>query len=383
MKYTKEIFIEKAKKKHGDKYDYSNVEYKHNREPVCIVCPEHGEFWQKPYTHLNGCGCPECAKKNRKKVKSVRKTTEEFINECIKKYHNKYDYSKAIYVNAHTKVCIINNETKEEVFVSPTVFLRNGCGDKRGWVDTKKWIERAKKAHGNKYDYSITIYEHPKKKIKFICPIHGEIEQLPDNHIKYGCRLCSYERAAKKRAKTNTSFIEEARKIHGGKYDYSKVEYINHKTKVCIICPKHGEFWQAPIKHLCGQGCPKCRSSYLEEKIMVFLDDNNINYIPQYKPIFLKNGRGWQSLDFFLPDFNIGIECQGIQHFIKIKYKAFSDFEKIEKLDAIKAKKCKNNGIKIFYFTTEDNIKLAKNSKLYTSNNIYFDIKKLFNNFMK
>ena len=60
--------------------------------------------------------------------------------------------------------------------------------------------------------------------------------------------------------KTKTEiFIEKARKIHGDKYDYSKAEYINAKTKICIICPKHGEFWQTPDSHMNQRrGCPKC-----------------------------------------------------------------------------------------------------------------------------
>lgn len=58
---------------------------------------------------------------------------------------------------------------------------------------------------------------------------------------------------------TTEEFIEKARKVHVDKYDYSKVEYVNNLTKVCIICPKHGEFWQTPNNHLSGKGCPICK----------------------------------------------------------------------------------------------------------------------------
>ena len=57
---TKEEFIEKARQVHGDKYDYSKVEYKNNKTKICIVCPIHGEFWQRPNDHLNGRGCDKC-----------------------------------------------------------------------------------------------------------------------------------------------------------------------------------------------------------------------------------------------------------------------------------------------------------------------------------
>lgn len=53
-------------------------------------------------------------------------------------------------------------------------------------------------------------------------------------------------------------FLDKAYAVHGDKYDYSKVEYINASTKICIICPEHGEFWQTPMAHLRGHGCPKC-----------------------------------------------------------------------------------------------------------------------------
>ena len=54
------------------------------------------------------------------------------------------------------------------------------------------------------------------------------------------------------------AFIERAKAVHGDKYDYSKVEYINMHHKVLIICPVHGLFEQLPQPHLKGQGCPEC-----------------------------------------------------------------------------------------------------------------------------
>ena len=59
------------------------------------------------------------------------------------------------------------------------------------------------------------------------------------------------------------NFIDKSKAIHGDKYDYSKVVYINNRTKVCIICPKHGEFWQSPSNHLIGRGCPLCKNEHL------------------------------------------------------------------------------------------------------------------------
>ena len=99
MRKTTEEFIKEAREIHGDKYDYSKVEYKGYSVKVCIICPEHGEFWQVPNSHLKGCGCPSCSK-----VK--RLTTEEFIKRSKEIHGNRYDYSKTRYINKRTKVTI-------------------------------------------------------------------------------------------------------------------------------------------------------------------------------------------------------------------------------------------------------------------------------------
>ena len=115
---------------------------------------------------------------------------------------------------------------------------------------------------------------------------------------------------------TTEEFIQKARKVHGDQYIYDKVEYINNYTKVCIICPIHGEFWQAPNNHINNnppQGCPKCKSSYLEKEIKKYLLNNNVEFEEQKKFKWL----GKQSLDFYLQQYNVAIECQGKQHFEK------------------------------------------------------------------
>ena len=100
MKDKTEEFIKKAKEVHGDKYDYSKVEYKKAIEKICIICPEHGEFWQIPTNHLKGCGCPSCG--GNKKY-----TLEIFIKKAREVHGDKYDYSKVDYKKASEKVCII------------------------------------------------------------------------------------------------------------------------------------------------------------------------------------------------------------------------------------------------------------------------------------
>lgn len=374
-----ENFIEKAIKVHGDKYDYSKVEYIDYLTPVCIICPKHGEFWQKPNTHLGGSGCQKCGKEERAQSHmKLKYTTEEIIQKAKEKYGDKYDYSEVVYRGARKKITIIFKETGRKYEITPDSLLNKGFNCKRDLgLTTEDWIKKAKHAHGDKYDYSITEYRGSKKKIKYICPKHGVIEQYPDNHLRYGCRFCSYEEYGKLKTLNTEHFINEAKKVHGDKYDYSKSDYKGNHTKVCIICPKHGEFWQTPAKHLSGQGCPECKNSILEEKVSLFLKKKNIEYIPQYSPEFLKNGKGKQKIDFYLPKYKVAIECQGIQHFVSSPYTHKTTLEKNVERDIRKFKKCTENNIKILYYTTKDNIKFGELYDIYNKDNLFDDLEEI------
>lgn len=292
---TLELFIKQAKIIHGDKYDYSKCEYNGAHIKVCIICPIHGEFWQTPANHLKGRKCPKC--KFDKLKKTNLKTLEQFIEEAKQVHGDKYDYSKVVYVNDKTKICIT-------------------------------------------------------------CPKHGEFWQTPNNHIKnHGCPKCSFEKNKDVNRGNLLSFIENAYEIQGDKYDYSKVKYVNNKTKVCIICPKHGEFWQTPHSHLTGAGCPNCQQSRLENKTKIILEKHNIKNIQRCDKTYLP----WldkQHLDFYLPDCGVAIECQGIQHYKEIDYFGGKEkFELTKKLDEIKRNKVKEHNIELVYinynFTNE------------------------------
>ena len=302
---TKE-FIEKAKKVHGERYDYSKVKYVNTMSKVCIICPIHGEFLQTPNKHLSGNNCPKCSHQ------SYLHTTDSFIKEAKKIHGDKYDYSKVNYINSHTKVCII-------------------------------------------------------------CKEHGEFWQLATNHLRgKGCPMCKKNTISNKLKSNKEEFIKKAKKIHGNKYDYSKIEYINNTTKVCIICPKHGEFWQTPNAHLKGKGCKSCRESHLEREIRVVLSDNNIMFLIGKHFDWL----GKQHLDFYLPEYNIAIECQGEQHFIKAnKFNRKKTLNEIISQDVLKNNLCKENNIKLLYYTSPliDSLAKEKNSIydniLFTSRN--------------
>lgn len=210
---------------------------------------------------------------------------------------------------------------------------------------TKQFIEEAKKVHGNKYDYSKVKYNGNHNKISIICPIHGEFKQAPYAHLMgLGCNFCS------KPVHDTKSFIEESKKIHGDKYDYSKSEYVNSTTKILIICPAHGEFKQLPYTHIRGCGCQKCKSSHLEREFRLFLEKEKIDYEEQKTFDWLKY-KSKQYLDFYLPEYNIAIECQGEQHFQKSGWGKGDNGKKVIERDLNKHKLCLKHGITTLFYS--------------------------------
>ena len=219
-KLTTEEFVLRARKIHGNKYDYSKVNYVNNRTKVCIICPEHGEFWQTPKNHIKGQGCNKCAIKYRAENNSL--TKEEFIERAKKVHGDRYDYSKVEYVNINTEVCIIDKKYGE--FWQKPVYHLSYKG--HNFIrNTEDFIKKAKEIHGDRYDYSKAEYVNSHVKICIICPIHGEFWQISNDHLNgCGCPKCGIEKRSKEKSYTNEQFIEKARKIHGNKYDYSKTK---------------------------------------------------------------------------------------------------------------------------------------------------------------
>jgi ribosomal protein L37E len=131
--------------------------------------------------------------------------------------------------------------------------------DKRIKWTTSLWIAKAKIIHGSTYDYSKSIFTGTQNKIEIVCPVHGEFWQNAGSHLHgVGCRKCFNSRISEIIRSSTSEFIKKALAVHGRKYDYSKVDYKSANTKVQIICPKHGSFWQKPAYHLSGNGCTAC-----------------------------------------------------------------------------------------------------------------------------
>lgn len=275
--YSQEEIIKKFISVHGKKYIYDNFIYKKLIDKSIITCPIHGDFLQSAHSHLKGQGCPKCGIESRSSKKTM------------------------------------NNE---------------------------QFIEKANKIHHGKYDYSKTQYERSNKKVCIICPIHGEFMVRPNDHLMgRGCTICGNLKKGQAKKDTLKSFIEKAKEVHGNKFDYSKSEYINSKTKICIICPVHGEFWQSPDSHLQGVGCPKCGNSIsnAENDIAEFcasiLGEEKI--IHRDRSV-LKN----RELDIYIPSKQMAIEYNGlIWHSDK--------FGKDKNYHLSKTEECKKLGIKL------------------------------------
>jgi hypothetical protein len=256
-KKTTEEFIQDSIKVHGDKYDYSKVDYKNSRTNVIIVCKVHGEFKQLSRTHLNSSGCKNCS---RSIVgNNLRSNTEKFIQKSLEIHDNKYDYSKTVYILSDKKVTIICKKHGEFKQTPHMHLLSKGCSKCSGnHIYTPcEFIQKSLQKHGNKYDYSKTVYIRSKEKVTIICKKHGEFIQEPRQHLSgNGCKKCTNN------IPTNKEFIEKAIIKYGERFCYSKTVYKNQKEKVSIICREHGEFKQSPEKHMIGNGCSKCNGNY-------------------------------------------------------------------------------------------------------------------------
>lgn len=296
---TTEIFIERARKVHGDEYIYTKTDLEHRDEKgrVCIICPIHGEFWQKPNHHLDGCRCKRCVSSKPRKKRGFgygAMTVEEFIQRARKIHGNKYDYSKVLYINGRTKVCII-------------------------------------------------------------CPIHGEFWQTPENHLQgKGCKKCGFESMRNKQRKTTEEFISECIKTYGNLFDYTKSIYKGNKKDLIVKCNKCGKYFKiTPHNHLTHkEGCPYCKMSKLEREIEKLLIENNIQYVYQKVFKWFIDGKSVKRADFYLPNENLVIECQGLEHFKTIDYFGGEiGYKKRVELDILKKRLCEEHGIKTIYYS--------------------------------
>lgn len=343
-RYTLEQFINKARKIHGIKYDYSRVNYTSNNTKVIIICPEHGEFEQTPGSHTNGSGCPQCSREAT--TKAISHTKESFVEKAKEIHGDKYDYSKVDYKNLDSRIIIICPKHGEFIQKASQHLRGNKC--RKCSIENRshnknKFIERARKIHGYKYNYSKVICNNLKDKVIIICPEHGEFVQKAQHHINKrsnGCPECGLRR--KSLRLTKDQFIEKSKEVHKDKYDYSKINYISLMNNVSILCPEHGEFLQRAGHHIGGSGCPSCPA-------IISSDHQEImDYIKSISDTEIKtNDRQAISpyeLDIYLPEYNFAIEHHGLYWHSYGQQESPSDKKKHQH----KHQLCVDNNIKLY-----------------------------------
>jgi hypothetical protein len=266
-KLTTKDFVERAIAVHGTSYDYGRANYLGGKVKVTITCPAHGDFEQTPANHLTGFGCIKCG--FEKAGTYHKKDTNSFIDDAKKIHGDKYDYSETEYKGARENLTIVcpkhgafqqqaSNHLRVDVACLKCSYEERAMQTSMPLVE---FISRSNEVHKNKYDYSLvsTCYKKLSDKVNIICPVHGQFMQSAAAHIiGKGCSECAVGNLSKKFMKSTVDFITDALKVHGSKYDYSKVEYSGAFDNVKIICPQDGVFLQTPTSHLAGIGCPKC-----------------------------------------------------------------------------------------------------------------------------
>ena len=311
---AQEEILKRFREIHCNKqYDYDKVDYVNLKTEVTITClkPDHGDFYQKPREHLDGSGCPKCAKE--KQQITHRDTRESFICKAIDVHGDLYDYTQVEDVwsdlnhnwnttttPSQTKVTIICKLHNYKFTQVPNSHLQGKgcrkCGNERISLklrdNRESFIRKAIDIHGELYDYTqvedvwsdLDNNRHTtvpaKTNVTIICTTHGPFKITPDSHLRgNGCRTCALEQLSLKRKDNKESFICKAIHIHGELYDYTQVEDVwsdldNNqpaKTNVTMICKYHKHtFQQTPNSHLRGSGCDICA---LEKKSFAHRDN--------------------------------------------------------------------------------------------------------------
>ena len=278
-KITTEVFISRAKQIHCDNtgyplYEYTRSVYVKSSQKLIITCKIHGDFEQTPSQHINGNRCGKCNGKGRSlndfKLMSQKKFGEDM-----------FDYSKAIFVNMHTRLTLICKKG-HEFNTEPEVHLREGslggcvdcakslCKERKSYTQ-QEWIELASNKHNKLYNYEKVKYISSQKNITIICPLHGDFEQTPASHLRgAGCNKCAINKKIKIRLYKKDDFVkifEECSIVHSNKYTYSNIFRKNGYLFIEIICKKHGTFSQRYDHHKRGHGCFKCIINYSKPQV--------------------------------------------------------------------------------------------------------------------
>ena len=309
-KLTKEQFVSRSKEVHGDKYDYSKVDYKNSQTKVTIICPEHGEFHQLPNSHLSGRGCFKC-------FGSEKKTYHDFLEDSAFVHGDRYSYKEPEnFSYSGNIVCVCPKHGEFVKNIKNHIYMKQGCPECSKFkrienlsMSFDTFIEKANEAHNNKYIYPTTPFEKLTDKLTIICPEHGEFQQQGVYHLKgTGCKECKSNKISVSNTMSSDNFYERCKDIHNSRYEYLGY-YTGVKDTIKVWCPEHGEFEQHADNHLRGHGCPKCSGK-------LFNNETDINnFIESFDIIGKINDRtiiNPYELDIVIPDKKLAIEYNGL-----------------------------------------------------------------------
>lgn len=320
---TTSSFIEKAISVHGDRYDYSLVNYTKSNVAVSIICKLHGVYTKKPGLHLNNKqGCPVCGRAAA--GDSFRLTNEEFRRRCEDVHGIRYDLSAINYTGIEQRIsvrCTLHNITVTPVantFVSGKdpcpVCAREKHKRKIAFkkLDWDTWVLDSHRIHNNRYTYDKIDNFSLQDSVAIIhCPIHGQFEQRPmDHRAGKGCARCGVSRAANSKRLSPDIWLDRFLQVHGPRYTYEfPDDYQNNTQKIAVMCNDHGVFHIRPDHHVMGYGCTVCSgsgSSLAERDISDWLSSMEINHITHDRTLI------WpKELDLVIPQHKIAIEYCG------------------------------------------------------------------------
>ena len=320
----KEKFFSQCFLKNGNNIDISEFEYRNNREKGKCRCKICGYEWMEvPEILRKRELCPKCLEKLRnkeKREKSLLKNKEKaeklYKNTNISNIEFFYNQKEELMVKFFCHEKYSDNTEHGEQIQTGYYFLKGkGCAKcathPSKVYTTKEWIRLAKEKYPE-FQYDKVQYINKDTKIIITCSKHGDVLVNPKDFLSGRC-YCPQCTIEKQHDKFVERVIKRAQKVHKNSNYIYHSELIKSSTeKIGIECPKHGIFWQTISNHVTKKaGCPICNESKLEKDTRNILIENNIYFESQKKFPWL----GRQSLDFYLPDYNIAIECQGIQHF--------------------------------------------------------------------
>jgi very-short-patch-repair endonuclease len=393
-------FLERCRKKFGNKFDYSRMNFiSFTKHKIIIVCPIHGVFEETPHNHLQSkYGCRRCSFDANGIKHSLN--TDIFKKKIQDIYGDNYITTNSNYINNVTPIEVFCKKHELTFYKTPhSLFKKYGCpecGKEKYYEkmanDTNFFISESIKLHGNVYTYDYTNYINNKTKVIVTCKLHGNFETSPNHHLskirKHGCPKCGRIKRGKKIRitfdefinripkvlkkfrlykstffkldkpmlfkclKCNTKFlrkpttmlklndtqcpecyieyrrdlyrsntadfIAKAIAVHGDKYDYTWVNYIDQYTDIEIFCNSCKKmFKQKPAVHLAGSGCKRCRKTTGEHKVSDFLIENKIDFVEQYK---ITEEHNRFRFDFYIPSINTLIEYDGHLHFIAVDF---------------------------------------------------------------